>query len=342
MPIRYRRTTPPPVDVYVADHSATFVSRVVANTGVVMPFPGDGYANGLAVDGLGNVFLAGVVNPDWGVIKVPPSGGPHRVLAPGLLTHSVAVDRSGGVYTMGAPADDTGSYRALKMRSDGSPPTVLWTSNYPDSGQLPWAIDVDDVANVYILLFYPVTVVRIPADGGPPTTITLAGIIPTENPWSFAVSPSGQHVYLADIYTSRIAKVPLNGGPYTYFGANLNDPFGIDVDGADNVYIADTRNDRVVMIFGDSGRQVTICRTLSPSAAAVQPIRIPRWRPPDLVGRLLGAAAVDGGGWFVVGDHIVRIPPRSPVLWSMARAAAPYLDQAIENPEIGRQLRNLR
>ena len=63
---------------------------------------------------------------------------------------------------------------------------------------------------------------------------------------------------------------------------------------------------------------------------------------PDLVGKLIGGAAADGGGWLVIGNHGYPIPPYPIAMAAIARAAAPYLGQPIENPELGKQLRNMR
>jgi YVTN family beta-propeller protein len=64
-------------------------------------------------------------------------------------------------------------------------------------------------------------------------------------------------------------------------------------------------------------------------------------RSSQLIAELIGAVERDGGGWLVIGDHVVPIPPRSPFLSSIAEAAAPHLGQAIENGELADQIRQL-
>ncbi|MCX8563642.1 YncE family protein [Mycolicibacterium mucogenicum] len=60
---------------------------------------------------------------------------------------------------------------------------------------------------------------------------------------------------------------------------------------------------------------------------------------PDLVGKLFGGAAAGGGGWLVIGDHFIPIPPREPVLQAIARALAPHVGKPVQNHELGQRLR---
>jgi hypothetical protein len=96
------------------------------------------------------------------------------------------------------------------------------------------------------------------------------------------------------------------------------------------------------MIRADSGVQSTICRTPLPVPIAVEPTRAHRWDETDLVWELFGGVAVDAGGWLVVGGHFIPIPPRSPIMPMLLRTAGRYLGHAIENRELGEQLRQLR
>jgi YVTN family beta-propeller protein len=59
----------------------------------------------------------------------------------------------------------------------------------------------------------------------------------------------------------------------------------------------------------------------------------------DLVGKLFGGAAAGGGGWLVIGDHFIPIPPREPVLQAIARALAPHVGKPVQNHELGQRLR---
>lgn len=91
-------------------------------------------------------------------------------------------------------------------------------------------------------------------DDAPATEASLGN-----NPWSAAVDTAG-NLYIADTGNNRIRKVDTlgvihtvagngvagfsgDGGPAT--AATLNGPFGVAVDAASNVYIADTNNNRI-------------------------------------------------------------------------------------------------
>jgi hypothetical protein len=338
-------TTPPPFDVYFCDlGSDPGVFRVEAHSGIVTAIPNSRAAFGMAVDGLGNVYLAGVPGVD-GILRVPSAGGASSTVAPELMTGTVAVDAGGSAYTVGNLATETSTFQAVKVSPDGSE-TVIWSETYPgDGGQLPWAIDVDGAANVYILLLNPVRVVRISAERGLVDVITLAGIVTAEQPSDFAVDASGQHVYFADPESQLVVKVALSTGTYEPVGSGLGGLWvtaAIDVDPAGNLYVAEKENRRVVMIEAASGIQRTICYAYEPGGVAVQAAQLHFPRAPGLVGRLLAAAAADGGGWIVIGNRFIPIPPRSPAIAEIARAAVPYLDRAIDNRQMGDQLRSLR
>ncbi len=326
----------PAVDVYVSDESDTFdpptwISRISANTGAVTHW-GAGYGFALAVDGLGNAFVAGVPGVQ-GLLKVPTEGGGRSVVGPTDSAGVVTVDPNGNAYTVDS------SNQVWKIPQGDHPSSVVWAS----SGQFVWSIAADAASNLYVLLHNPTTVVRISADGGTPTVLNLAGIFANETPWAFAVDPQGQYAYLADSYQPSAVKVQLSSGAHTGFGPKI-DVFGMGAIAADaygNVYLADHLGNRVVMVY-PSGDWATIYDSYGPSAVAVQLTQLPRWRPPEQIGKLLGEIAADGGGWIVIGNRFVPIPPRSPSALLMTRAVLPYLGQAIENRELGRQMRDMR
>ncbi len=189
----YSFAAAPAVDVYVSDMAdsldpPSWVSRISANTGVVKHW-GARYGFALAVDGLANAFLAGVPGVQ-GLLKVPTEGGGQSVVGPADSGSVVTVDPAGNAYTI-----DTDN-QVWKIPPGNQPPTVVWAS----SEQMVWSVAADGASNVYVMLHNPTAVVRIPADAGSPTVLTLAGIFATETPWAFAVDPQGRYAYLADWY----------------------------------------------------------------------------------------------------------------------------------------------
>ncbi len=325
----------PAVDVFLCSFDANDVLRVAADTGVVTTLARGVPGDGLAVDRAGNLYR-GHWAVDPGILKLPADGGAPQLLAPGFGAMSVAVDWAGNVYAAGL--DTNTGVQTLKVPADGGPPEVIH-----GGGDFGWAVAVDGLSNVYVLQHQPVRVVKVPAGGGQPVVIDLSGTFRAEFVAAFAVDPQGDHLYLSDWSgpTYTILKVPVIGGPRTSLGTGLAGVQGVAVDIDGNVYVADTFNDRVVMISARSGQQGTLCQAKTPLPLAIPPTRLHGWKTPDLVGRLFGAAAEDGGGWLVVGDHIIPIPPRSPVLSEMLRLAAGHLGSAVVKPELGRQLRDL-
>ena len=57
---------------------------------------------------------------------------------------------------------------------------------------------------------------------------------------------------------------------------------------------------------------------------------------------LIGAVDRGGGGWIILGNKVIPIPPRGPSVAIAARTAAMHLDDAFDSPVIAEQLRRLQ
>ena len=202
---------------------------------------------------------------------------------------SVAVDRQGNVYI----ATST-SYRVRKVAPDGTITTFAGTGapgfggdgGPATSAQLsaPLAVAVDRSDNVYVVDGFRVRKVSggtittiagvagtpgVSGDNGPATSALL------NRPAGLAVADNGD-VYIADTENSRVRKVSGgimttiagtgragvfgfsgDGGPAT--SAQLYYPVGVAVDAQGDVYIADTRNNRIRKVSG--GTITTIAGT---------------------------------------------------------------------------------
>ena len=58
-----------------------------------------------------------------------------------------------------------------------------------------------------------------------------------------------------------MVEVPAGGGAQTTVGTGLSGPYGVAVDGAGDVFIADTGNNRVVEVPAAGGAQTTLAAT---------------------------------------------------------------------------------
>ena len=200
----------------------------------------------------------------------------------------VAVDGEGNLYIADAPND-----RIRKVDSIGTITTIAGTGEQGFSGdggpasqaQLdhPRAVAVDGEGNLYIAdrnnnrirkVDSTGTITTIAGgggfgeDGGPATQVLL------NLPYGVAVDGTG-NLYIADTNSDRIRKVDStgtittiagtgergfsgDGGPATQ--ASLNSPFGVAVDGAGNLYIADQYNNRIRRV-DSTGTITTIAGT---------------------------------------------------------------------------------
>ncbi len=238
-------------NLYIADNGNNRIRKVDKTTGEISTvagngvrgFSGDGGAatsahlalpTGVAVDSSGNLYIADQdnnrirkVDKATGTISTVAGNGGRGYSGDGGLANEtslnnpigVAVDSSGDVYIA-----DTGNSRIRKVdQITGKISTVAGTGRQGYSG-----------------------------DGGPATSAQLT------IPFEIAVDASG-NLYFADYGNNRIRKVDTggmistvagggtsgsgDGGPAT--SAKLSSPFGVAVDSSGNVYIGDSRNNRI-------------------------------------------------------------------------------------------------
>lgn len=269
----------------------------IAGTGT-SGFSGDGgpatsaklYAPwGVAIDGQGNVYIADERN--WRVRKITPGGTISTFAGTGAAGYSgdgglatsaqlnsakgVAVDGQGSVYIA-----DSYNYRVRKISRGGAITTFA-------GGGKPGFL----------------------GDGGPATSATV------RNPFGVAVDGQG-NVYIADTDNMRVRKVNPGGTITTIAGtgvqgfsgdggratsAQLRFPYGVAVDGRQNVYIADNGNNRVrkvspggtITTFAGTGACGSLLGDGGPatSATVCQPMGL----------------AVDGpGNVYIAGANVVR------------------------------------
>ena len=252
-------------------------------------------------------------------------GGPATLAQLNSVT-SLALDAAGNVYIA-----DPYNYRIRKVTTDGIISTVGGNGIAGFSGDggpatsaqlsLPLGIAVDTASNIYIADVNSFRIRKVTSDG---VISTVAGFStagysgdggsPTSarfsSPRAVAMDAAG-NLYIADAGNARIRKVTPNGVVSTVAGngtpgfsgdggpatsAQLQFPWGVAVDSAGNLYIADSANNRI--------RKVTPGGTISTIAGTGPngfsgdggPAILARFRTPR-------GLALDGRGNLYIADY---------------------------------------
>jgi uncharacterized protein (TIGR03437 family) len=266
--------------------SSGFISTI-AGTGT-LGFSGDGSAatsatlrlpSGVALDSQGNLYIA----DSWNlrIRKITSSGTISTIAGNGIVSFSgdggqataaqlngpqgVGVDKSGNVYIA-----DSKNLVVREVSRAGIIGSITGQLTYPQG------VAVDAAGNVYVADAQDNRVRKIATDGslsnfagnGTPGFAGDGGAATSaelNTPIGPAVDQQG-NVYIAEFSGERIRKVGTDGtiatvagnGVQGYSGdggpavqASINGPFGVAVDAAGNLYIADTNNSRIREVTTD-------------------------------------------------------------------------------------------
>jgi sugar lactone lactonase YvrE len=251
--------------VYIADPAS---SRVVAvapdGTASVVPTSSLNHPLGVAVDSSGNLFIADTYNNR--IVEEPAGGGTERSVASGVDAQGIAVDKQDNVVFTNWPAGIL-----MTVPASGGVPSAVTLAGVDNPasavGKL-YGVAVDDQGNIFG------SDVNGMSSAGPsvweilPDGSTNAVVTALKSP--HGVATDGQYVYVADSRHNQVLKESLSDQTQTTVGTGLNDPWGVALDAAGNVYIADTGNNRVVKVT-PAGVQTTINVQLPAVAGAALP-----------------------------------------------------------------------
>ncbi len=233
---------------------------------------------GLAVDRSGNLYIADRVN--YRIRRVDGSGIIATIAGIGESGYGgdggpanqaqlykpkdATVDNSGNLYIA-----DTYNHRIRRVDTSGIITTIAGNGHRGHSGDggpaleaelsSPESVAVDNAGNLYIADTYNHRVRRVDPQGNI-TTVTTQPRYPSD----VAVDGTG-NLYIADTQRDRVLRVDGSGNVTTVAGtresgysgdggpanaAQLDSPRGVAVDGAGNLYIADTGNNRIRRVDG--------------------------------------------------------------------------------------------
>lgn len=210
----------------VTQVGSTYISAQTMNT---LVSSGLNQPHGVAVDGIGNLFIADSGNntiKKWTYTN-------HTVttlVSSGLSNpYSEAVNAAGNVYIA-----DRGNNAIKEWVAANSNVTTLMSSLYSPSG-----VAVDATGNVYIADGYSQVIYEWLAASS--NVITLNSLTPPYicNPPSVAVDIAG-NIYFADTCGDSLVEwTAFNGAVNSLSPGWFYNPTGVAVDGSGNVYIAD-------------------------------------------------------------------------------------------------------
>jgi sugar lactone lactonase YvrE len=292
-------------DVFIADFGNNRVVEAPAGGGLQSTV-GNGLSQpfGVAVDAAGDVFISDTAHSR--VIEVLAGGGAQSTIASGFQPYGVAVNAAGDVLI----ADDIShivevqtaavNFGALNVcpagQSGPAPCSQTLTLNYN--------VAADSVLGTPNVLTEGAANLDFTLAGGSTCTGSVGGgsqcLVAVAFTPRFAggrkgavqiTDGSGNVLATTFLYGVGLgAQIAFGPGTQSTIGSGLSQPFGVAVDGAGDVFIADATNRQVVKVPSGGGTQSTV------GSGLVQPTGV----------------AVDGAGDVFIADagnnQVVKVP----------------------------------
>ena len=260
-------------DIFIADDVRNVITKVSPGGAPAPIATGLNAAQGVAVDAVGNVYIADTGSGN--VLKISANGAAPIAVATGLTApRGVAVDESGNVYI-----SDAGTGNIVEVPATGGAQINVATGLSKPAG-----VAVDSAGNLYIAEQDANRIDEISAGSNALVRLAISGL---NAPDSIAVDAAGnlyisetagQQVVRVDAATEAVSIVAGNGNTgYTGDGgaatlATVNQPAGIAVDGSGSLYIADSYNQAVRKVTVNSAATIAFLSTNVGSTSSDSPV----------------------------------------------------------------------
>lgn len=314
----------------------------------------------IAVDSNLNVYLADTHNAR--IRKITTNGNIYTIAGNGTVGYAgdggaatsaeltlpsgVAVDSTGNIYIA-----DYGSATVRKVDSKGNISTIAGTGVWGFSGDggpankaqlaAPYAIKFDPAGNLYISDLGNTDIREITTDGNIHTVVSNVGAN------DLAVDGAG-NIYFPDFLSNTVQKILPNGTQFAIAGsgqpgfsgdgglgtsAQLNQPYGIAVDGSGNVYVADSGNQVIRLLTPVASSSISVVSAASSLGASIVPGEIVTIYGTGLGSSTPAVAQPAGNGFFgtqLAGTTVSFGGVNGPMIYASATqvsAIVPYSTQ---------------
>ena len=212
---------------------------------------------GTAVDGEGNLFITDTIHRR--VLEMPAGGGAPIAIDP--VVNGEGLSNPGGVTVDGAGdlfISDLDNNFVVELPAGGGAPIAIDPVVNGIGLDYPCGMVVDGAGNLFIADVDKGRVVEVPAGGGAPIAIDpMVNGEKLSYPVTLALDSAGD-LFIADEFGHRVVEVPdvaenPSGAGATAIAPMVNgqsfyQPYGVAVDAAGDLFIADAGNDRIVEV----------------------------------------------------------------------------------------------